>query len=82
MPSKMFSKHDMRIICHSHPQEVYCKTCHTHIYCECLVDHHQYHKLGTIDDKTGQVVQGEIPAAVYNHGLELAIQTYGKFAYF
>lgn len=63
MPSKMFSKHDMRIICHSHPQEVsniYCKTCHTLVCCECLVDHHQCHELGTINDETRQVVQGEI----------------------
>ena len=61
--SNFFTKHEIKISCVSHPQEllnIYCKSCHTLVCCECLVSHHQSHKLATVKDETRQEVQEEI----------------------
>lgn len=63
VPPTIPTKKATIITCRTHPREclnIYCKTCHMLVCCECLVANHQSHKLATVNDETRQNVQEEI----------------------
>ena len=51
------------LACPHHPpekQQAYCKTCQCLVCIHCVVEKHQEHKLGPIDDKTRREVEGNL----------------------